>query len=102
MTSSPQRPHQLPPEALALATRLFDAARNGDVEILGQALDAGLKPNMTNGRGDSLVSAYAFLLSYLSFYLGDFRFSFRGRGPRARCAVVLDFDAQPRQLFPLL
>jgi hypothetical protein len=49
-------PYQLPPEALALATRLFDAARNGQMDILEQALRGGLKPNMTNAKGDSLVS----------------------------------------------
>ncbi len=52
--------NQLPPEALALATRLFDAARNGQMDILEQALRGGLKPNMTNGKGDSLVSSYVF------------------------------------------
>ncbi len=51
---------QLPPEALALATRLFEAARNGQMDLLDQALRGGLKPNMTNGKGDSLVSSYIF------------------------------------------
>lgn len=57
-TEPPQStfPYQLPPEALALATRLFDAARNGQMDIFEQALQGGLKPNMTNGKGDSLVS----------------------------------------------
>jgi hypothetical protein len=45
----------LPPAAVALATRLFDAARHGDDALLRQALEGGLKPNMTNGKGDSLV-----------------------------------------------
>ncbi|KAF7514074.1 hypothetical protein GJ744_004399 [Endocarpon pusillum] len=51
----PASADQLPPEALALATRLFDAARNGQIDILEQALRGGLKPNMTNGKGDSLI-----------------------------------------------
>ncbi len=51
---------QLPPEALALATRLFEAARSGQMDILEQALQGGLKPNMTNGKGDSLVSLCVF------------------------------------------
>lgn len=51
---------QLPPEALALASRLFEAARTGQMDILEQALRGGLKPNMTNGKGDSLVSLYVF------------------------------------------
>lgn len=59
--SHPASADQLPPEALALATRLFDAARNGQMDILEQALRGGLKPNMTNGKGDSLVSSYVFL-----------------------------------------
>lgn len=64
----PQSPSQLPPEALALATRLFDAARNGgvaDVAVLEQALGAGLRPNMTNGKGDSLVSGSFFSSLFL-------------------------------------
>lgn len=46
----------LPPEAIAFATKIYDAARNGDIEIFQQALPAGLPANMTNEKGDSLVS----------------------------------------------
>lgn len=46
----------LPPAAIALATRMYDAARNGDMEIFNQALSLGLPANMTNEKGDSLVS----------------------------------------------
>jgi hypothetical protein len=46
---------QLPAEALALAGRLFEAARRGQMDILEQALPRGLKPNMTDEKGDSLV-----------------------------------------------
>jgi len=56
MDSAPPAPGQLPPEALALATRLFNAARDGQMDIFEQALSHGLKPNMTNEKGDSLVS----------------------------------------------
>ena len=45
----------LPPEAIALATRMYDAARTGDVALLQQALAAGLPANMTNEKGDTLV-----------------------------------------------
>lgn len=45
----------LPPEALAFAARMYDAARNGDVPIFQQALPAGLPANMTNEKGDTLV-----------------------------------------------
>jgi hypothetical protein len=45
----------LPPEAIAFATRMYDAARNGQLDIFQQALPAGLPANMTNDKGDSLV-----------------------------------------------
>lgn len=51
---------ELPPEALALAGRMFEAARKGDemsVALLTQALQRGLPANLTNDKGDSLVSA---------------------------------------------
>jgi len=47
---------QLPPEALAFATRMYDAARAGQLDVFEQALPAGLPANMTNEKGDSLVS----------------------------------------------
>ena len=46
----------LPPEAIALASRMYDAARAGQMDIFEQALPAGLPANMTNEKGDSLVS----------------------------------------------
>jgi hypothetical protein len=45
----------LPPEAIAFATRMYDAARAGQLNIFQQALPAGLPANMTNEKGDSLV-----------------------------------------------
>lgn len=45
----------LPPEAVAFATRMYDAARHGDAELLQQAVLAGLPPNLTNEKGDTLV-----------------------------------------------
>jgi hypothetical protein len=45
----------LPPEAIALAARMYDAARAGQMDIFQQALLAGLPANMTNEKGDSLV-----------------------------------------------
>ena len=62
MTDQTTRPSvdSLPPEAIAFATRMFDAARNGRVDILQQALPAGLPPNMTNDKGDSLVMLAAY------------------------------------------
>jgi len=45
----------LPTEALELAGRLYNAARQGDMETLGPALSAGLPADMTNEKGDTLV-----------------------------------------------
>lgn len=45
----------LPPEAIAFASRMYDAARHGGIPIFEQALPAGLPPNMTNEKGDTLV-----------------------------------------------
>lgn len=53
------QPTTLPPEAIAFATRMYDAARAGQMDIFQQALPAGLPANMTNDKGDSLVSALA-------------------------------------------
>jgi len=53
----------LPPEAIVFATRMYDAARAGQMDIFQQALPAGLTANMTNDKGDSLVC----LSSFISF-----------------------------------
>ncbi|RDL32564.1 Uncharacterized protein BP5553_09020 [Venustampulla echinocandica] len=45
----------LPPEAIAFAARMYDAARAGQMDIFEQALPAGLPANMTNEKGDSLL-----------------------------------------------
>lgn len=52
----PQTTSELPPEAIALATRFFDGARNGQMDIFEQALPSGLPANLTNDKGDTLVS----------------------------------------------
>lgn len=46
---------ELPPEAIAFASRMYDAARAGQIDIFQQALPAGLPINMMNDKGDSLV-----------------------------------------------
>ncbi|KAI6779961.1 putative ankyrin repeat protein PA3287-like protein 1 [Emericellopsis cladophorae] len=53
-------PSSIPPEAIALAGRMYNAARQGDMAILGQALLAGLPPNMTNEKGDTLLMLAAY------------------------------------------
>lgn len=45
----------LPPEAIELAGRMYDAARAGDLATFQQALPAGLPANLTNEKGDTLV-----------------------------------------------
>jgi hypothetical protein len=69
MDSAPPGPpastDQLPPEAIALAGRLFEAARKGQMDIFEEALPRGLSPNMTNEKGDSLVG----ILPTLAFSL---------------------------------
>ncbi|KAL8749672.1 MAG: hypothetical protein Q9184_006716 [Pyrenodesmia sp. 2 TL-2023] len=42
-------------EAVDLATRLFNAARTGDLPILEQAISAGLPINLTNDKGDTIL-----------------------------------------------
>ncbi|PHH71178.1 hypothetical protein CDD82_6707 [Ophiocordyceps australis] len=54
-------PPTLSPEAIQLASRLYDAARMGDKDmLLRQALSAGLPANMTNEKGDSLLMLAAY------------------------------------------
>lgn len=53
-TSSSEKP-TLTPEAIDLATRLFNAARAGELPIFEQALPAGLPINLTNDQGDTIV-----------------------------------------------
>lgn len=51
----PSAASSLPPEAIELASRMYNAARQGDKELLTQAISAGLPPNLTNDKGDTLV-----------------------------------------------
>ncbi|KAK1703006.1 ankyrin repeat-containing domain protein [Colletotrichum lupini] len=57
---SSQSADSLPPEAIALAGRMYDAARKGDLAIFRQALPAGLPANMTNEKGDTLLMLAAY------------------------------------------
>jgi ankyrin repeat protein len=49
----------LPPEAVALAGKLFNLAREGNADLL-QYVDAGIPPNLTNGTGDTLLMLAAY------------------------------------------
>jgi hypothetical protein len=53
--AGPQTADELPPEAIALATRFFDAARHGQMDIFEEALPHGLPANLTNDKGDTFV-----------------------------------------------
>ena len=50
----------MPPEVVEFATRMFDAARQGDTAVFAQALPAGLSANLTNDKGDSLIMLAAY------------------------------------------
>lgn len=47
-------------ETLALAHTLFDAAREGNTELLRSYLDAGAPAGLTNSAGDSLLMLAAY------------------------------------------
>jgi len=53
-------PTSLPPEALALASKLFDFARANQTVELAQYLDAGIPVNLTNHKGDTLIMLAAY------------------------------------------
>ncbi|KAK7924438.1 ankyrin [Apiospora marii] len=59
-TSSARTVSELPPEAIAFAGRMYDAARTGQVDVFKQALPLGLPPNMTNEKGDTLLMLAAY------------------------------------------
>ncbi|KXS99313.1 hypothetical protein AC578_6715 [Pseudocercospora eumusae] len=50
----------LPPEALDLATKLFDYARTGQTSALDQYISAGIPVNLTNHKGDTLLMLAAY------------------------------------------
>ncbi|KAK3317587.1 ankyrin repeat-containing domain protein [Cercophora scortea] len=50
----------LPPEAIELARRMYNAAREGDMDIFRQALPGGLPANLTNEKGDTLLMLTAY------------------------------------------
>ncbi|KAF5619762.1 ankyrin protein [Fusarium sp. NRRL 25303] len=60
ISSQPVRAGSLTPEMIEFATRMYDAARKGDVATFEQALPAGLPPNLTNDKGDTLLMLAAY------------------------------------------
>jgi len=51
---------ELDAETLAFAHRMFDAAREGNTELLAGNVDAGLPVNLTNDKGDTLLLLAAY------------------------------------------
>ncbi|QKW18472.1 ankyrin repeat domain-containing protein [Kitasatospora sp. NA04385] len=59
-TVQPDAAAQPDEEVIALAGRLFDAARTGDAGLLAGYLDAGAPADLTNDRGDTLLMLAAY------------------------------------------
>lgn len=61
-TQSPtaEEPEATSPEAIEFATHMYNAARKGQVEIFEEALPAGLPPNLTNDKGDTVLMLAAY------------------------------------------
>ena len=81
--SAPQNPLNLGPDSPQiqdLASRLYDAARTGNVATFEAALPAGLPPNMTNSAGQTLLM----LASY--------------HGHVALSKLLLSYGADPNRL----
>ncbi|KAJ2971183.1 hypothetical protein NUW58_g9487 [Xylaria curta] len=47
-------------EAIQFATRMYNAAREGQIDVFQQALPAGLPANLTNDKGDTLLMLAAY------------------------------------------
>ncbi|KAF5009649.1 hypothetical protein FDECE_4150 [Fusarium decemcellulare] len=53
-SNQPARSDSLTPEMVEFASKMYDSARRGEVAVFQQALPAGLPPNLTNDKGDTL------------------------------------------------
>ncbi|KAL7005788.1 hypothetical protein EMMF5_004704 [Cystobasidiomycetes sp. EMM_F5] len=94
--SQPTTPN-LPPEAIELASRLFDMARTGNMDGLTQYLNAGIPANIRNGGGDTFIMLAAYhnhpkLVSELIKRGGDVNIlNDRGQSPLAG-AIFKGYD----------
>lgn len=48
------------PEVLQLASKVFDLARQGDTDTVAAYVDAGVPPNLSTERGDTLLMLAAY------------------------------------------
>ncbi|ARQ69328.1 ankyrin repeat domain-containing protein [Streptomyces marincola] len=48
------------PEVLQLASKIFDLARQGDTATVAAYVDAGVPPNLSNDKGDTLLMLAAY------------------------------------------
>ncbi|RKN41815.1 ankyrin repeat domain-containing protein [Streptomyces hoynatensis] len=48
------------PEVLQLAAKIFDLARQGDTDTVAAYVDAGVPPNLSNDKGDTLLMLAAY------------------------------------------
>ncbi|GAA1932985.1 ankyrin repeat domain-containing protein [Streptomyces sodiiphilus] len=48
------------PEVLQLAAKIFELARHGDTDTVAAYVDAGVPPNLSNDKGDTLVMLAAY------------------------------------------
>ncbi|KAI1826617.1 hypothetical protein F4861DRAFT_536928 [Xylaria intraflava] len=84
----------IPPEAIELATRMYNATREGQIDLFREALPAGLPATLTNDKGDTLAAyhGHADLVRLLIQNGGDpNRLNDRGQSPIA--GVVFKEDA---------
>ncbi|GAA6062606.1 hypothetical protein JCM10212_004901 [Sporobolomyces blumeae] len=79
----------LSPEAIAYAQQFFQAARAGRADVLEAPLEAGLPPNLTNDKGDTLLMLAAYhghvdaVKLLLKFRADPNRVNDRGQSPIA-------------------
>ncbi|KAK3689360.1 ankyrin repeat-containing domain protein [Podospora appendiculata] len=115
MTTPSTVASSLPPEAIELARRMYNAAREGDMDIFRQALPGGLPANLTNENGDTLLMLAAYhghadLVKLLLDHGADpNRLNDRGQSPLAGAVfkledtvikVLLDGGADPDHGLP--
>ncbi|WP_020673617.1 ankyrin repeat domain-containing protein [Amycolatopsis nigrescens] len=92
------------PELLELWSRVFGFARTGETETLAAYVDAGISPNLTNDKGDTLVMLAAYhghaatVTALLERGADPNRLNDRGQSPLAGAV----FKAEPEVINALL